>query len=187
MTHANQPRRKLGQRPVLHAVVFLLAMLSIALNGANARATDRVPSGVRVAKAFSKFDDVWQYAATYRLRPPRRLHSHHLELAVGAFTSPSESQAFVSLGPVWRFRPLSRALFLELGFSPTLLSGSTLNGRELGGNLHFTSSATLGTTFGARDEYGLALRIQHTSNGGLHSSNPGLDAIALNFTFDLSN
>jgi hypothetical protein len=56
----------------------------------------------------------------------------------------------------------------------------------MGGNLHFTSSAALGATFGARESVALSLRIQHTSNGGLSSTNPGMDIIGLNFAFDFN-
>ena len=92
----------------------------------------------------------------------------------------------MSLGPVWRIPVNYSSLFIELGISPTLLGGSTFNGRDLGGNFHFTSSATIGKTFGARDAVSLSLRIQHMSNGSIKSTNPGMDMIGLNFTFDLS-
>ena len=36
---------------------------------------------------------------------------------------------------------------------------------------------------GARENTSIALRIQHTSNGGLNSANPGLDMIGFNFVF----
>jgi len=166
----------------LHGLVFSLAMLSIFLGSPTARAAGELFSGVRVAKAVDKFDDVWQIAAVSKLRPPRRLRAEHLELAVGAFSSPDNTRPFASLGPVWAFSGRSQRLALELGVSATLLGGSTLDDRDLGGNLHFTSSAALATRFGHRRKYRLSLRFQHTSNGGLNSTNPGLDAIALTFT-----
>ena len=94
----------------------------------------------------------------------------------------ADNTAFLSVGPVWRFQPEGRPYYVDLGISPTVLSESTFSGRELGGHLHFSSSITLGTRFGAEDEFGIALRLQHTSNGGLDSTNPGLDAIAVNFS-----
>lgn len=97
------------------------------------------------------------------------------------------SQPFVSLGPVWRLPINSRRLFIQLGFSPTLLGGASFHGRNLGGRFHFTSSATVGMTLGARDGLELALRVQHTSNGGLSSTNPGMDMIGLSFAFNFSN
>ena len=93
----------------------------------------------------------------------------------------------MSLGPVWRLPINNRLPYVELGFSPTLLTGSSLNGRDLGGNFHFTSSISIGATFGTRQNISLALRVQHMSNGGLSSTNPGLDTIGLNFAFNLSD
>ena len=42
-------------------------------------------------------------------------------------------------------------------------------------------------TFGARENISVALRVQHTSNGGLSNTNPGLDMIGLSFAFNLSD
>ena len=106
---------------------------------------------------------------------------------MGTLSTSQENRLFVSLGPVWRLPINSRSLFVELGFSPTLLSGSSFNGRDVGGNFHFTSSAALGTTFGARDSVALSLRIQHMSNGSLRNTNPGMDMIGLNIAFNFSN
>ncbi len=90
------------------------------------------------------------------------------------------------LEPVWRLPINSRSLFVELSISPTLIGGSSFNGRDLGGNFHFTSAAAVGKTFGLRDAFSLSLRIQHTSNAGLSSINPGMDTVGLNFSFDFS-
>lgn len=169
----------------LHGALFALAMLSIFLGSPTARAGGLSPDGLRVAKAMHKFEDVWQYGAIYKLRPPRRLRARYLELAIGALSSQTETRPFVSLGPAWDFRSRSQASFLEFGISLAVLGGSTLAGRDLGGNVHFTSSVALGTRFGRERAYELALRIQHTSNGGLNGTNPGLDAIGLNFTIDM--
>jgi hypothetical protein len=69
-----------------------------------------------------------------------------------------------------------------LGFSPTLFAGSTFNDRDIGGNFHFTSSAAIGVSIGVDDDSSISLRIQHTSNGGLDSTNPGMDMVGINFT-----
>jgi len=166
----------------LHGALFSFAMLSIFLGSNDARAAGLTPSGIRVAHAVHKFEDTWQFGAIYKLRPPRRLRARYLELAVGLLSTPAEARPFVSLGPAWQLQTPTQALFLEFGISATLLGGSTLAGRDLGGNLHFTSSVGVGVRFGAAREYAIALRVQHTSNGGLNSTNPGLDAVALNFS-----
>ena len=121
------------------------------------------------------------------MRPPRRLWARHVEVAVGTLSTSQENRLFVSLGPVWQLPIRSQWLSVELGISPTLLSGSSFNGRDVGGNFHFISSAAVRATFGAHDSVALSLRIQHMSNGGLSSTNPGMDMIGLNITFDSFN
>ena len=187
MQRSGTQNHKAGRSRVLHTVVFAIAMISIAMNSSTARAADLAPADYRILTAGGEFDDTTQIAVAFRMRPPRRLRARHLELAVGAITTPEETRAFVSLGPVWRLPIDSDSFFIDLGFSPTLISGSSLNGRDLGGNFHFTSSASIGTTFGASDNIAVSLRVQHTSNGGLSSDNPGLDMIGLNITFNVFN
>lgn len=171
----------------LNASVVLVVMLSFALNGVNAFAATLEPSDYRIASAGDKFDGTRLYAVAFEVRPPRRLRARHLELAVGMFSSSSEDRAFISFGPVWRLPIEQRSLFVELGFSPTLIAGSSLNGRDPGGNFHFTSSVSIGTTLGGRQTVSLSLRAQHTSNGGLNSTNPGIDMIGINVAFNFTN
>jgi hypothetical protein len=178
--------QRIGYNKVFHTVVFVFAMISFTLNNSNAWAATVTPTDYRVVAASGKYEDTTQYAVAFKIRPPRRLRARHLELAIGAISTSQEIRPFVSFGPVWRLPLKSQALFVEFGFSPTLIFGSSFNGRDLGGNFHFTSSASVGATFGTRENFSVALRVQHTSNGGLSGTNPGLDMIGLNFTFNLS-
>lgn len=187
MNPSENHTHRIGRCRLLHGFVFVVAMVSLTLNGENARAASVSPSDYRVATAGDKFDNTWQYAVAFKLRPPRRLRARHLELAVGTLSSPSENTAYVSIGPVWRLPIKHQSFFVELGLSPTLLSGSSINGRDLRGNIHFTSSAALGAAFGRHDNVSVTLRIQHTSNGGLRNTNPGLDMIGLNFALNFAN
>jgi len=98
-----------------------------------------------------------------------------------------EVRPLIAAGPVWRVQRPTASLFVEFSFNPTILGGSRLGDRDLGGNFHFTSSTSVGATFGARENISVALRVQHTSNGGLSSKNPGLDMIGLNFAINLSD
>ncbi|MCI0518592.1 MAG: acyloxyacyl hydrolase [Woeseiaceae bacterium] len=183
MNSPRQYRPTIIRSRLLHAVLFTVAMTSFALHGLNAYGATALPSGYRVVSAYHKFDGTSQFAALFRLRPPRRLRSEHLELAIGAIASSADTRAFVSLGPVWRWPIGEGSWHAELGFSPTLIGGSAFGDRDLGGVLHFTSSASVGATFGRRQSASLSLRIQHTSNGGLDSTNPGLDMIGLDFAW----
>ena len=187
MKRSSTQTRRIGHSKVLHTVVFVIAMISFSLSSSNAWATSVAPTDYRVVAANGKFADTTQFAVAFRMRPPRRLRARHLELAIGVISTPIENRAFVSLGPVWRLPIASRFLFVELGFSPTIITGSSFNGRDLGGNFHFTSSASIGATFGARKNISIALRVQHTSNAGLSKINPGLDTIGLNFAINLSD
>lgn len=172
---------------ILHPAIFLIAMMSFALQGMNARAATVIPTDYRVVASDDKFKDTWQVAVAFNMRPPRRLYARQLELAIGTVSTPSETRPFLSLGPVWRVPLIDESLFVDFGFSPTFIAGSSLNGRNMGGNFHFTSSASLGASFDAHQAFSLSLRIQHTSNGGLSDTNPGLDMIGLSFTLDLDN
>ena len=88
---------------------------------------------------------------------------------------------------MWRLPLNNDSLFVELGISPTLLGGSSFNGRDMGRIFHFTSSVSVGATFGARDSVAVSLHIQYTSNGSLNSTNPGMDMIGLNIAFNSFN
>ena len=187
MTRSSTEMHKIAHSKVLHAAVFVIAMISFILNGSNARAASVMPSDYRLAVSGDKFADTWQFAVAFKIRPPRRLRARRVEVAIGTLSTSQENRLFVSLGPVWQLPIRSRSLFVELGISPTLLSGSSFNGRDMGGNFHFTSSAAIRATLGARDSVTLSLRIQHMSNGGLSSTNPGMDMIGLNITFNSFN
>ena len=186
MKRSSSETQKIGYLRTLYIVVFAIAMILSMLNSSNAQAATAMPTDYRVTAANDKFTDTWQMAVAFRMRPPRRLRARRLELAMGTLSTSQENRLFVSFGPVWRLPINSRSLFVELGISPTLISGSTFNGRDMGGNFHFTSSAAVGATFGARDSVALSLRIQHMSNGSLSSTNPGMDMIGLNFAIDFS-
>lgn len=169
-------------RRSVRAIATLLAI--VALPATSNAAPEFSPDEVRILSAVGKFGDTHQVAAAYRLRAPRPLRAHHLELAVGSIVEGGSYHPFVSVGPVWRWAPGSGAQYVDFGFSPTLLSDSRIGGRELGGAFHFTSSLSVGLRFGPAERYAVALRAQHTSNGGLNSDNPGLDLVGLNVSFE---
>ena len=168
----------------LHIAVFALAMTAIALHAAEAKAASPFSSELRIVKGRQKFDETWQFAVAYEMRSPRLLRARHLELALGMISTSQETRPFVSLGPVWRLPAANGRMFVDFGISPTLVAGSNFNGRDLGGVFHFTSSVAAGAHFGANDALTVALRLQHTSNGGLHDTNPGLDMAGIEFTYD---
>ena len=169
------------------AVSLALVILAGTFSSANARADSLAPSDYRILAAGDKFDGVRQHAVAFKIRWPRRLRSRHLELAVGSISSSSSERAFVSFGPVWRFPFADDAAFVDFGFSPTLIGGSEFNGRDLGGDVHFTSSIAIGATFGRRRSIAVSLRAQHASNGGLSDANPGIDMFGINIAFNFTD
>ena len=177
-----------SHRPLAHALVFIIAMSSILMRATPAEAELLWPVEYRVGEAIGKHNDVSQYAVAFHARPPRRLRAERLEVAIGTLANPLENRAFVSVGPVWRlparWQPFAPdVLSVDVGFSPTWISGSRLTDRDLGGNLHFTSSLSLGAHLNRQRTVHLSLRVQHTSNGGLDSRNPGLDMIGLSLVY----
>ncbi len=175
-----------GRRWV-YTVALTVAFLTAAAASTHARADGLAPSDYRILAAGDKFDGVRQHAVAFKFRWPRRLRSRHLELAMGSISNSSSDRAFVSFGPVWRFPLAGDSAFVDFGFSPTLISGSDFNGRDLGGDIHFTSSIAIGAYFGQRQSISVSLRAQHTSNGGLHDTNPGIDMLGINIAFNFTD
>lgn len=166
---------------------YLIKNVAVAavLSGSVVNGAELSPSQVRVSLAGDKFDGVVQYAVSAESSAPSILRAHHADLAVGAISSSSDSEVFLSYGPVWRLQSPESAFFVDFGIAPTLISDSKFGGRDLGGRFHFTSSVSFGASFGRSNI--IALRIQHLSNGGLNATNPGMDMIGLEFSIRFSD
>lgn len=184
MKSSSAETHKFDYLKALHIIFFATMMISCLLNNSLAQAASVIPSDYRVATAGDKFSGAVQFAAVFKFRPPRRLRARRMELVVGTIATSQESRLFVSLGPVWQLPIANRSMFFELGISPTYIGGSSFNQRDMGGNFHFTSFAAVGARLGKRDALSLSLRVQHTSNGGLRSTNPGMDMIGITFGFN---
>lgn len=169
-----------------HYVVIIrslvMALLIFTKSALAYDAVDVLPK-VRIGTADNKFKNTYQVAAVFERSAPRIFRAQRLEIAIGSVSTTRESESFVSVGPVWKLPSWNERTFLEFGFSPTFLSGSTFNGRDAGGRLHFTSSISVGIKLGRNKTSSISLRIQHMSNGGLHNTNPGLDMFGLEFSF----
>lgn len=185
MCQPTTSNKQIFRNRVIHWIVFVFTAILITLNCQTVYANTLLPTTYRVSVASDKFSGTSQVAAAFNLGAASRIRARRLELVVGTTSSSYETRPFVSFGPVWRLTRFDRRLFVELGFSPTFFAGSSFNNRDIGGNLHFTSSANVGLTLGARRVSSLSIRVQHTSNGGLNATNPGMDMIGINFTFNL--
>lgn len=156
------------------------AMLIATFHTAAARPPLPAPE-LHLATSYRGVSDVHLFAAAWQVKAPSWTRASRMEIAAGLVDGAGRARLFTSVGPVWRLNRSETPVFVEFGFSPTVLGGSTLGSHDLGGNLHFTSSLTLGRDFDQGPLARIAVRIQHLSNGGLHDSNPGLDLVALNF------
>lgn len=168
----------------MNVLALTMVFATCTISNSNAWAQILVPDSYRYLEANDKYDGVRLQAIAFELRPPRRLRSRHFELAIGRISSEGTDRSFVSVGPVWRIPLGNGRAYADVGISPTYLSGSTFQGRDLGGQFHFTSSISIGTTFGPRQAFSVSLRAQHTSNGGLSDTNPGIDMFGVNVAFN---
>ncbi len=151
--------------------------------------TDNVPIEIRYGWSRGESVAINQAGFAFHAAAPRWLHANRLEFGLGAISRGEQSRPFLSLGPVWRWVPSSveKRWFIDFGLSPTVLGGAKFDGKDLGGNLHFTSSLGIGRHFGARSASTVSLRIQQMSNLGLNSTNPGVTMIGLSFTYRPNN
>ena len=98
------------------------------------------------------------------------------DLTVGRWRGSDGDSAFVAFGPALEAFPVGD-LRLSLGLQPTLLSDYEAGDRDLGGPFQFTSHASL--AWAPQRALVLGIRIQHTSNARLYSSNPGADIVSI--------
>ena len=99
----------------------------------------------------------------------------------GEFSDGDDNRLFGSLGPAirlgnddWRV-----PAYIDAGLSPTIINGSIYGENDLGTSLNFTSYLTLGLRFGRHARNRISMRYQHISNGGINSTNPGVNMIGL--------
>lgn len=139
-------------------------------------------SSYRIAAAVYKYDQTGQVAAAVRHKGECAWRAWNMELVAGVIHSPQATRPFLSVGPVWCWPLPGPRLFLEISVSPTVIAGSQIEGRDLGGDFHFTSSVALGSQFGRREGWSVSLKFQHISNGGLNQPNPGMNLVGLDFS-----
>ena len=166
--------------PVLPLLTWLLVMLASSAPPARAGASQAYPE-FRVATAYTGKFDADVFTAAWYVEAPLWLRADRLELAAGVIDAADVSRPFAFAGPVWRATSRSRSAFVEFSFGPAVIGGSTVDGRDLGGNLHFRSAVALGLAGRSGQAHEIAIRVEHISNGGLRNHNPGLDSIGLSF------
>jgi len=106
-----------------------------------------------------------------------------IEFSLGAIHFEQQTAFEILLGPVLRVGRTGTPLFVELGWSPTVLSKHTYQERNFGADLQFTSH--IGAGIRLNDRWQVEYRYAHISNGGFASPNPGLNfhSVGVRFTF----
>jgi hypothetical protein len=89
----------------------------------------------------------------------------------------------IGITPVFRLERATRTRvwpFFEAAIGLHLLSDLRINSnRRFSSHLQFGDHVAAGVRFGAANSYEMSLRLQHLSNGGLASPNPGINFLQL--------
>lgn len=96
-----------------------------------------------------------------------------LEAGLAVLDRGEDTGAALSAGPVGAWNRDGSRWHFEIGVKPTLLSEDRFGMRDLGGHFHFTSHA--GIRYELRPRLSVGYRLQHISNAGISSPNPGLN------------
>ena len=77
-----------------------------------------------------------------------------------------------------------RGWYGEIGSGPAMLMPVfRIRDRSFSTEFNFQSHLALGYTLGAQAEHDIGLRIEHFSNAGIRSPNPGMDFVSLRYTY----
>ena len=102
------------------------------------------------------------------------------ELSAGVWDNPDESTADIALTPVFR---IERALlYLEAAIGIHLVQTHISAHRTFSTALQFGEHVGAGIHSG---KYDLGLRVQHLSNGGVRSPNPGINFVTVQMQYSL--
>lgn len=94
------------------------------------------------------------------------------EISGGYLGTDNDEGAFLTAGLNFALVFFGDSLEFEIGIRPTWLSRHRYGDDDLGGSLQFTSHAGLGARW---HNLLIQYRVQHISNAGLSSPNPGLN------------
>jgi lipid A 3-O-deacylase len=120
------------------------------------------------ADAFTDWDLPWNADLGGRWRLQSRLDS-----SMGWLGEAAANAVIGSVGPTLVFARENSRVSFEAGVSATGLSRSDFRDKNFGQPLQFTSHA--GLNFDIASRIRLSYRLQHMSNAGLSSHNPGLN------------
>ena len=167
-------------------------ILSAIFLAASARADIQFSSvGILAADSVQKFAGMRQYGVLlgYQVNSRSKVFwmPSRLDFSAGWLERGSNASAFVSAGPSYRWhmnKSDQSKWFVDFGAHPTFVSQSRFEGKNLGGEVFFTSHLGFGTYLGRQRKTSLLLRYQHTSNAGLNDRNPGVEMLGLAFSYN---
>lgn len=113
----------------------------------------------------------------------------HWDMYVSNWSSRADGEgrrntAVIGIGPSLRWRGDGGASpwFAEVGTGASLSNRLYRNAdNEFSTRFNFASHLGVGRNFGARNEHELSLRLQHSSNAGIKSPNPGENFLLLRY------
>ena len=165
----------------MHAVTRILAALLLAFAASSAAAFGRLSAvaghgsgvnvmGLEVGSADLKrwpLGESWQLS-TYAMASLAYWHASARE---------NKELYDIRVAPVVRLQKQGNSgltPYLEASFGVHLLSHNRINGRDMSSAFQFGEFAGGGLLFGPRREFGIGVRLQHVSNGGIRKPNQGL-------------
>lgn len=95
------------------------------------------------------------------------------EIAVGALTGEGVTAGYARVAPTLELFFGDFPVSIVLSSGPSLYTEDTFDHFDFGGNFQFTSA--LGLEWQVNEDWAVGYRIQHSSNAGIKSHNPGLD------------
>ena len=170
----------------------LAVILCAVFLSSSARADIQFSSvGILGADSVKKFAGMRQYGVLlgYQVNSRSKVFwmPSRLDFSAGWLERGSNASAFVSAGPSYRWhmnKSDQSKWFVDFGAHPTFISQSRFEGKNLGGQVFFTSHLGFGAYVGQQRRTSLLLRYQHTSNAGLDDNNPGVDMLGLVFSYN---
>jgi hypothetical protein len=105
------------------------------------------------------------------------------ELSGAIWDNPDESSIDLAVTPVLRIE--RTRIYAEAGIGLHLVSHRISAARVFSTIYQFGDHVGAGCRFGPGGRYDLGLRIQHISNGGVRSPNPGINFLLVRLQYDL--
>lgn len=174
----------------MHKLLTIVAIIAACFNSARAGDFSLQSAGARFG--FSSSDSVdfhqvdllanWNLPWKWELGSHLRLKTR-LDLSAGWLGDPGGNAVVGAFGPSLVFGHQRLPLSVDVGVSPTLISESEFQTKDLGSHFQFTSHVGLNWDFAAHFRF--TYRFQHMSNADIALPNPGLNQhmLGVNYVF----